>query len=239
MVHEPATGLLRSVRQEPCRDRGAVARRALPRAVARPQGRPPDAARVLSPRRRDPGARRALFRRRPTCAARATTARSSMRKKALQAFTGMLRELKSGGSVIVTADVPKISRVAGLGIVTLAKYSQCPILPLAMATSRVHPPVELGPHLLQPAVRPHGLGARRARSACARDADDAALEAARVAGRKRAQCRDRARLCAGAEPAQSDRSRLPLRRPCGTRRIVAPTIELISLRPGALDLHSH
>ena len=30
-----------------------------------------------------------------------------MRKKALQAFTGMLRELKSGGSVIVTADVPK------------------------------------------------------------------------------------------------------------------------------------
>jgi len=58
------------------------------------------------------------------------------RKKALQAFTGMLRELKSGGSVIVTADVPKISRVAGLGIVTLAKHAQCPILPVAMATSR-------------------------------------------------------------------------------------------------------
>jgi lysophospholipid acyltransferase (LPLAT)-like uncharacterized protein len=45
-----------------------------------------------------------------------------VRKKALQAFTGMMRELKSGGNVVVTADVPKVARVAGLGIVTLAKY---------------------------------------------------------------------------------------------------------------------
>ena len=50
----------------------------------------------------------------------------------------MMRELASGGNVVVTADVPKIARVAGLGIVTLAKYSQCPIVPVAMATSRVH-----------------------------------------------------------------------------------------------------
>jgi lysophospholipid acyltransferase (LPLAT)-like uncharacterized protein len=61
-----------------------------------------------------------------------------LRKKALQAFSGMMRELKSGGSVVVTADVPKVARVAGLGIVTLAKHSQCPIVPVAMATSRVH-----------------------------------------------------------------------------------------------------
>ncbi len=59
-----------------------------------------------------------------------------MRKKAVQAFANMLRALKGGESVVMTADVPKIARVAGLGIVTLAKYAQCPIVPLAMATSR-------------------------------------------------------------------------------------------------------
>src|SRR5207302_3691535 len=51
---------------------------------------------------------------------------------------GDARELKSGGNVVVTADVPKVARVAGLGVVTLAKYSQCPIVPLAMATTHVH-----------------------------------------------------------------------------------------------------
>ena len=62
-----------------------------------------------------------------------------LRKKALQAFSGMMRELKSGGSVVVTADVPKIARIAGLGIVTLAKHSQCPIVPVAMATAPTRP----------------------------------------------------------------------------------------------------
>ena len=117
-----------------------------------------------------------------------------MRKKALQAFTGMLRELKSGGSVIVTADVPKISRVAGLGIVTLAKHSQCPILPVAMATSRLHPPVELGPHRLQPAVRPHGRGARGRNPRRRATPMTRRSKSARRRGRERAQCRDRARL---------------------------------------------
>jgi len=59
-----------------------------------------------------------------------------MRKKALRAFTTMLRLLKQGESVLTTADVPKVSRVAGLGIVTLAKHSGCPIIPVAMVTSR-------------------------------------------------------------------------------------------------------
>lgn len=61
-----------------------------------------------------------------------------VRKKALQAFTSMLRVLKKGESVVLTADVPKVSRVAGLGIVTLAKHSGRPIIPVAMATSRRH-----------------------------------------------------------------------------------------------------
>jgi lysophospholipid acyltransferase (LPLAT)-like uncharacterized protein len=64
--------------------------------------------------------------------------REFVRKKAVQAFTTMLRLLKRGQSVVMTADVPKVSRVAGLGIVTLAKYSGCPIVPVAMATSRRH-----------------------------------------------------------------------------------------------------
>jgi len=100
------------------------------------------------------------------------------RKKALQAFTGMLRELKSGGSVIVTADVPKISRVAGLGIVTLAKHSQCPILPVAMATSRF---IRLSNWDRTSFSLPFGrmAFARGAEIRVARDADDAALEQAR------------------------------------------------------------
>jgi lysophospholipid acyltransferase (LPLAT)-like uncharacterized protein len=59
-----------------------------------------------------------------------------IRKKALRAFTTMLRLLKRGESVLMTADVPKVSRVAGLGIVTLSKHSGCPIVPVAMVTSR-------------------------------------------------------------------------------------------------------
>jgi lysophospholipid acyltransferase (LPLAT)-like uncharacterized protein len=102
-----------------------------------------------------------------------------MRKKALRAFTGMLRELKSGGSVIVTADVPKISRVAGLGIVTLAKYSQCPIVPVAMATSRL---IRLSNWDRTAFSLPFGrMGlARGGEIRVARDADDTALEAARL-----------------------------------------------------------
>ena len=106
--------------------------------------------------------------------------REFMRKKALQAFTGMLRELKSGGSVIVTADVPKISRVAGLGIVTLAKHAQCPILPVAMATSRL---IRMSNWDRTAFSLPFGrMGvARGSEIHVARNADDAALEAARLA----------------------------------------------------------
>jgi lysophospholipid acyltransferase (LPLAT)-like uncharacterized protein len=100
------------------------------------------------------------------------------RKKALQAFTGMLRELKSGGSVIVTADVPKISRVAGLGIVTLAKHAQCPILPVAMTTSLA---IRLSNWDRTSFGLPFGrmAFARGNEIHVARDADDAALERAR------------------------------------------------------------
>jgi lysophospholipid acyltransferase (LPLAT)-like uncharacterized protein len=101
-----------------------------------------------------------------------------MRKKAVQAFMAMLRMLKRGEHVVVTADVPKIARVAGLGIVTLAKHSGRPIVPVAMATTRrirlsnwdrtcLHLPFGRMVMLRGEPIR------------VARDADDDTLEAAR------------------------------------------------------------
>jgi hypothetical protein len=58
------------------------------------------------------------------------------RKGGASAFTEMLRAIEEGYSVALTADVPKVSRVAGLGIVKLAQYSGRPIYPLAIASSR-------------------------------------------------------------------------------------------------------
>ena len=59
-----------------------------------------------------------------------------MRKGGVSAFWEMLTALEEGYSLGVTADVPKISRVAGRGIVTLARESGRPILPVAVTTSR-------------------------------------------------------------------------------------------------------
>jgi lysophospholipid acyltransferase (LPLAT)-like uncharacterized protein len=58
------------------------------------------------------------------------------RKGGVGAFKGMLRTLEEGINMAVTADVPKVSRVAGLGIIMLARDSGRPIYPVAIATSR-------------------------------------------------------------------------------------------------------
>ena len=52
------------------------------------------------------------------------------------ALREMARRLAAGRTVVMTADVPKVSREAGLGIVTLARISGRPIYPLAVVTSR-------------------------------------------------------------------------------------------------------
>ena len=57
-------------------------------------------------------------------------------KGGVAAFQAMLDALNEGYSVALTADVPKVSRVAGLGIVKLAQMSGRPIYPIAIATSR-------------------------------------------------------------------------------------------------------
>ncbi len=53
-----------------------------------------------------------------------------------QALRAALTTLSEGVSVALTADVPKVSRVAGKGIVTLAQMSGKPIIPVAVVTSR-------------------------------------------------------------------------------------------------------
>ncbi|MBS7539651.1 lysophospholipid acyltransferase family protein [Ancylobacter lacus] len=56
-------------------------------------------------------------------------------KGGFNATLEMIRALEEGCNVAMTADVPKISRVAGLGVVTIAKHSGRPIYPVAIATS--------------------------------------------------------------------------------------------------------
>ncbi len=58
------------------------------------------------------------------------------RKGGVGAFKEMVRALTDGYNVALTADVPKRSRIAGLGIIMLARESGRPIMPFAMATSR-------------------------------------------------------------------------------------------------------
>ena len=58
------------------------------------------------------------------------------RKGGVGAFKEMVRALGEGYNVALTADVPKRARVAGLGVIMLARESGRPILPFAMVTSR-------------------------------------------------------------------------------------------------------
>lgn len=60
--------------------------------------------------------------------------RDFLRKGGISATRTAIDTLKSGVNVAMTADVPKISRVAGFGVVTVARYSGRPIYPIAIAT---------------------------------------------------------------------------------------------------------
>ncbi len=56
-------------------------------------------------------------------------------KGGVAATRQMIDSLAQGYNVAMTADVPKISRRAGLGVVSIAKHSGRPIYPVAIATS--------------------------------------------------------------------------------------------------------
>jgi lysophospholipid acyltransferase (LPLAT)-like uncharacterized protein len=59
-----------------------------------------------------------------------------VRKGGVTAFKGMHGALAEGWNVALTADVPKVAQVAGLGIVRLASRSGRPIYPVGIAFSR-------------------------------------------------------------------------------------------------------
>jgi lysophospholipid acyltransferase (LPLAT)-like uncharacterized protein len=56
-------------------------------------------------------------------------------KGGVAGFKGMLDSLAEGWNMALTADVPKVSRVAGLGIIKLAQVSGRPIFPVSLATN--------------------------------------------------------------------------------------------------------
>lgn len=57
------------------------------------------------------------------------------RRGGVVALREMLRLLDDGVSIVMTADVPKVARKAGVGIVHLARRSGRPIYPVAVVTS--------------------------------------------------------------------------------------------------------
>jgi hypothetical protein len=101
-------------------------------------------------------------------------------KGGVSGFKEMLSALEEGCSVALTADVPKVARVAGLGIVKLASASGRPIYPVAIAT---HWRVELDNWDRTAINLPFGRGGRVAGEPVRvpPDADAQTLEAARCA----------------------------------------------------------
>jgi len=113
-----------------------------------------------------------------TIRASGSTGRDFHRKGGVAGFKAMLDSLAEGYTVALTADVPKISRVAGRGIVQLARASGRPIYPVAPATSRR---IELDSWDRSAINLPFGRFAFAVGEPIrvAADADDAALEDAR------------------------------------------------------------
>jgi lysophospholipid acyltransferase (LPLAT)-like uncharacterized protein len=108
----------------------------------------------------------------------ATNPKDFHRKNGVGAMREMIETLAAGINVALTADVPKVSRVAGLGVVTLARYSGRPIYPIAIATSRRI----TAPSWDKASIDlPFGKGGAVAGEPVrvARDVDEAGLEAAR------------------------------------------------------------
>lgn len=103
---------------------------------ARPRTMPKIAA--LISRHGDAGANAAALRWLGVIPIRGSGGRAEQMKKkgGAPALREMLRALGEGTTVALTADVPKRARVAGMGIVTLARLSGRPIAPVAVVTSR-------------------------------------------------------------------------------------------------------
>jgi lysophospholipid acyltransferase (LPLAT)-like uncharacterized protein len=66
----------------------------------------------------------------------ARQAAKAREKGGATALRSLLKALEQGETVVMTADIPKVSRVCGQGIVTLARLSGRPVVPVAVVTSR-------------------------------------------------------------------------------------------------------
>jgi lysophospholipid acyltransferase (LPLAT)-like uncharacterized protein len=101
-------------------------------------------------------------------------------KGGVSAFREMLTALAEGYNIALTADVPKITRVVGLGVIKLASQSGRPIYPIAVATRRR---VELNTWDRTVINLPFSRGAAVVSEplCVAVDADGSALESARRA----------------------------------------------------------
>jgi hypothetical protein len=101
-------------------------------------------------------------------------------KGGVNAFKEMVNALAEGYNVALTADIPKVARVAGLGIIKLASASGRPIYPIAIATRRR---IELKNWDRTAINLPFGRGGGVAGEPLRvpPDADDSALEQARRA----------------------------------------------------------
>jgi lysophospholipid acyltransferase (LPLAT)-like uncharacterized protein len=62
--------------------------------------------------------------------------RKTRKRGGAEALRAMVKRLREGSSVVLTADVPKVARVCGEGIVTLARLSGRPIFPIAVVCGR-------------------------------------------------------------------------------------------------------
>ena len=94
------------------------------------------------------------------------------------AFGEMLAAAQDGYNVALTADVPKVARVAGMGVVKLAQHAGLPIYPVAIASHRRINFNNWDRSAFNLPFSRMGLVAGQA-IYVARDADGAALEAAR------------------------------------------------------------
>jgi lysophospholipid acyltransferase (LPLAT)-like uncharacterized protein len=103
---------------------------------------------------------------------------SFVHKAGVAAFQAMIDSLAGGSSIALSADVPKVARVVGPGIIKLAQASGRPIYPSAIATSRR---IVLDNWDRTTINLPFGRGAGVAAEPISvpSDADDAGLESAR------------------------------------------------------------
>ncbi len=106
--------------------------------------------------------------------------RNIKEKGGVTATLAMKRALDDGEMVVMTADVPKTSRICGPGIVMLAQVSGRPIVPIAVVTSRR---IDFKSWDRASIGLPFGKGAMvyGAPIFVSRDADDDGKEAARCA----------------------------------------------------------